>query len=138
MDAGDESNLAVQVNRHVELELVLETGEREALSLDVVADAAADFEAGFLGESAALAQAILGHQAGETLPYRAGDIAAVRIVSVAPELSRPADDKTEQRAETVRKAVRQSDRTNAIIFASTVDNKWGDYDPGALKEEDWE
>jgi hypothetical protein len=130
--------LTAQVNRHVALELLLEGGETESLQVDIVPDAAADFANGFLGESTPLAQAVIGRAAGEQVDYRAGDVVGVRILAVAEGLRGQPQDQTERRQETVRKAVRLSDRTNAIIFASTVNNKWGDYDPGGLKDEDWE
>lgn len=133
-----EDRLKVWVGRHVELELKYQDGAVEPVSLDVVADAAADFERGFLGESTPLAKAIMGHQAGETIPYRAGDIVQVRILNVAAELSAPPQDLSERREEATRKAVHDANQTSAIIFASSMNSKWGDYDPDGLKEDDEE
>ena len=133
-----ESHLKVWAGRHVELELKYQDGAVEKVSLDVVADTAADFEKGFLGESTPLAKAIMGHQAGETIPYRAGDIAQVRILSVSAELSAPPQDLSERREEATRKAVHDANQTSAIIFASSMNSKWGDYDPDGLKEDDKE
>jgi hypothetical protein len=45
-------------------------------------------------------------------------------------------DLTARRQETHRKAVRHSDQTNLIIFASSVNNKWGDYDPGVIQDDE--
>ncbi len=130
------SPLKVWAGRHVELELKYQTSETERLSLDVVADKSADFERGFLGESTPLAKAIMGRQAGEVVPYRAGDILQVRILSVSAELSAQPEDLSEKREETVRKAIRQSDHTSAVIYASSMNSKWGDYDPDGLKDEE--
>jgi len=134
----DSTGLAAQVGRHVELELVYEGGEIERLSLDIVADAAADFARGMLGESTPLARAISGHKAGEVIAYRTGDALEARILSVSAELSGEPVDLTKRREQTERKAVRQSDQTNLIIFASSVNNKWGEYDPGAIQDEEEE
>lgn len=130
------NELAAQVGRHVELELVYEGGEVERLSLDVVPDSAADFARGMLGESTPLAKAISGHKAGSAIPYHEGDALEARILSVSAELSGEPVDLTERRQETERKAIRHSDQTNLIIFASAVNNKWGDYDPGAIQEDE--
>ena len=125
----------VTTGTHVELEIAYEGAEVEQLSLDIVPDEAADFMRGLLGESTPLARAIAGKAAGDVLPYREGDALEVHILSVASQLSGQPVDLTERRRETERKAVRHSDQTNLIIFASSVDNKWGDYDPGVLQDE---
>lgn len=135
MDGG---KLAAQLGRHVELELVYEGGDVERLSLDIVADAAADFARGMLGESTPLARAISGHKAGSVIPYHVGDVLEARILAVSADLSGEPVDLTERRQETERKAIRHSDQTNLIIFASSVNNKWGDYDPGAIQDEEEE
>ena len=138
MTEKDSTGLAAQVGRHVELELVYEGGEIERLSLDIVADAAADFARGMLGESTPLARAISGHKAGEVIAYRTGDALEARILSVSAELSGEPVDLTKRREQTERKAVRQSDQTNLIIFASSVNNKGGESDPGAIQDEEEE
>lgn len=125
----------VMVGRHVELEIKYENGETESLSLDLVPDKSADFAGGFLGEGTPLAKAILGQPAGSAIPYQAGDIVGLRILSVSIELSAQPSDLTERRQETIRKAVRQSDHTNLVIFASSMNSKWGDYDPDGIRED---
>ncbi len=80
----------------------------------------------------------MGRQAGEVVPYRAGDIVEVRILSVSAELSAQPEDLSQRREEAERKAIRHSDYTSAVIYASSMNSKWGDYDPGALKDEDEE
>ncbi len=132
------STIKVWTGRHVELALKYQTSETEQVSLDVVADQSADFDHGFLGESTPLAKAIMGRQAGEVVPYRAGDIVEVRILSVSAELSAQPEDLSRRREETERRAIRHSDHTSAVIYASSMNSKWGDYDPDGLKEEDEE
>ena len=132
----DENKLTAQTGRHVEVEIAYEGGEVERLSLDIVPDEAADFERGMLGESTPLAKAISGRAAGSVIPYHSGDALEVRVLSVSAELAGKPVDLTERRQETHRKAVRHSDQTNLIIFASSVNNKWGDYDPGIIQDEE--
>src|SRR5512133_3606184 len=136
MTGAESSGLKVWAGRHVELELKYETAEVERMSLDVVADDAADFEHGFLGESTPLAKAILGKTAGSVVSYRAGDITQVRILSVSGELRGKPADLSDRREESLRKAIRHSDHTSAVIFASSMNSKWGDYDPDGLKEDE--
>ena len=125
--------LKIWVGRHAELEVRYEDGETERLSLDVVSDSAADFERGFLGESTPLAKAILGQAAGSEAAYPGG---RVRILSVMPSQNTAPADAAKRREETIQKAVRDSERTNQVLFASSFSGKWGDYDPDGLKEED--
>ncbi len=128
--------LKVWAGRHVELELKYATSEVERLSLDVVPDNAADFDRGFLGESTPLAKAILGKLAGETIAYRAGDIVSVRILSVSETLSGQPEDLSERRQEVERKAVRDSDHTSVVMYASSMNSKWGDYDPEKIPKDE--
>ena len=117
------------------LGLITEGGEVEQLEFDLVPDRSADFARGFLGESTPLAQAILGQPVGSTVLYQNADIRAVRILAVTPGKAVP-EDAEARRQETLRKAVRQSDATNAILFASSFSGKWGDYDPTGLGEDE--
>ena len=126
--------LLAVVGTHVTLELITEDGNIEQLEFDLVADRSADYARGFLGESTPLAQAILGQSVGRPLLYQNADIRAVRIVAVTPSQAVPGDAEA-RRQETLRKAVRQSDATNAILFASSFSGKWGDYDPTGLDED---
>ncbi len=127
-------SLLAAVGTHLVLELITEGGETEQLEFDLVTDRAADFARGFLGESTPLAQTILGQPIGRALLYRNADIRAVRILTITPSQAIP-EDAEARRQETLRKAVRQSDTTNAILFASSFSGKWGDYDPTGLDED---
>ena len=120
---------------HIVLELITDDGETEQHEFDLVADRSADYARGFLGESTPLAQAILGQPAGRTLLYQNADIRAVRILAVTPSQAIP-EDAEARRQESLRKVVRQSESTNAILFASSFSGKWGDYDPTGLDTEE--
>lgn len=121
----------------VVLEMVYQSGETETLDVHIVPDEQADFEAGFLGEGTPLARAVTGHSAGSVLPYPVGDAKEVRILAVTPPTAEAPKDVSARRSETLRKAVADSDKANAIIFAASFSGKWGDYDPAPL-EENWD
>ena len=55
-----QENLQVRVGRRVQAVLIHEDAHEETLTLDIVPDAAADFEQGLLGESTRLAQTLIG------------------------------------------------------------------------------
>ena len=121
----------------VDLELMSKTTVLERLTVELVPDQEADFDAGQLGVSTPLAQAILGRAVGALVPYRRGDIEAVRIVTVTPDVHRPTDEVTANRQAVIQTAINKSDQANAIQFALTVENKWGGYDPTGI-ESSWD
>jgi hypothetical protein len=123
----------VKVGNHVELELMDLHGRIEHLSLEIVDDQFADYEAGFLGASTPLARSILGQLVESLLSYRIGDLLAVRILAVAHSQALPDSNRAEQRQEIIDKAIADSDRTNALLFASSFSGKWGDYDPASIE-----
>jgi hypothetical protein len=106
------------------------------LKFVIVSDDLADFQAGFLGESTVLAKTLLGEPVGVEIPYFAGDAKSVRVISIKTTDLSPDQNSTARRDATIRRAVQQSDQTNAMIFASSFSGKWGDYDPQAI--ESWD
>jgi hypothetical protein len=133
--AEPEATPRAALGTHVELELVDEEGSVERLSVDIVPDEEADFAQGRLGAGTPLARAILGQAAGSKVPYRMGDVAAVRIERVGPRLSTQAGGETDRRQEIVRRAVARSEMINDMAFALAAGSKWGDYDPSRLAPE---
>lgn len=127
-----ERNLA-DIGMHVELELILEDGETEALSLDIVPDSAADYPNGRLGAGAPLAKTLIGNPAGSRLIYRTGDIRFVRLLSVRRSEGAEPEDLSARREEAERRAVDRSDRTSVMIYAASMNNKWGDLDPSNIE-----
>jgi len=132
----DETTVAIGCR--VEVELLSHSEPPERLAFTLVEDRQADFRSGFLAATTPLAQAILGHTAGETLPYRVGDLTAVRLLSVTPGEQAGGNEAAARRKAAVDKAVKHSDYVNAMIFAGSVNSKWGDYDIGALDPSQWE
>ncbi len=128
-------DLYVDIGTRVEVELVTEAGETERLAVDIVPDAAANLTQGFLGAGTPLARALLGCRAGQIVPYRAGDILRARVLAITVSTRKPGKEAQERRAANLRKAVDASDRTKALIFASSFSGKWGDYDPTSIPVE---
>jgi hypothetical protein len=125
----------VQPGVLVQVEITYQN-EQEQLELTIVPDEQADYAAGFLGAGTPLAQAILGEKVGSLIPYFVGDAISVKILSIAAAGKAPGEDIAARRQETMRQAVEQADRTNAMIFASSFSGKWGDYDPQGIEKWD--
>jgi hypothetical protein len=116
----------------IQVELAHEDG-MERLEFVIVPDEQADFSAGFLGAGTPLAQAIMGKPVDSLVPYSEGDARSVRVLSISETDKVPPQDTKARREELLRQAIEQSDRTNAMIFASSFSGKWGDYDPEGIE-----
>ena len=125
----------VSLGARVQVELVDEGGGVEALDLVLVPDADADLARGFLGQGTPLGRAIAGHEAGSELPYRLGDIVAVRILAVVPD-DVPDTGAAAKRQAALQQAVERSDAVDMARLALTVDVKWGSYDPDGVLSDD--
>jgi hypothetical protein len=130
-----QESLKVSLGMHVVVDLVFQDGV-DRLEFELVPDDQADFSHGFLGIGTPLAQAILDRPAHSVIPYQVNDGREVHIISVSPSQKNPAEDARKRHEEVIRKAIDHSDRTNAMIFASSFSGKWGDYDPTGFFEED--
>jgi hypothetical protein len=127
----------VKLFTHVEIELIDPSGESERMAFDIVPDEQADFYSGLLGESTPLARAILEQPVGSLARYDAGESCQVKILSarrIEPDLSGEAAARRKAAAD---EAFKQIERTSAMIFASTVEGKWGEYDADGMME-GWE
>lgn len=118
----------------VDIELIDEQGNREAMTCQIVPDESADLTRGFLGESTPLCRAIYGKTVGTTVDYQMGELRAVKIISLEPSDESPDPEIARQREAKRKKAVDDAERTNQILFASSFNGKWGDYDPSGLME----
>jgi hypothetical protein len=132
----DDGEPRVGLGSRVVVELVGGRGEIERLRLVVVPDDKADFPAGYLGAGTPLAAAILGKQAGQTVPYSRGDLAEIRIVEIEPFAVSEAPDAASARQAVLQKAVAKSDLQDTLRLALAVNVKWGDYDPDGLAPEE--
>jgi hypothetical protein len=57
------------------------------------------------------------------------------VLSFSSELRAEPRDLSQRREDVNRKAARSSDHTSLVIFASSMNSKWGNYDPDGLPEE---
>jgi alkylhydroperoxidase/carboxymuconolactone decarboxylase family protein YurZ len=122
----------VKVGTHIIVDLIDQAGQHERLELDVVSDTAADFDAGLLGIGTPLGKALAGRRAGSTAPYVRGDLRAVAILQVTPTAEPVPTDAAARRQAALDKATHEVAKTNAQIFASTFEGKWGGYNPDGM------
>ena len=125
----------IRVGCQVEVILRDREGRQERLSAMIVPDEAADFSQGYLGQSTPLARALLGEKAGTILPYLKDDIYSIEIVSVTKPAVEAPQDAASKREASLRKAMREVENTNAMVFASSFSGKWGDYDPDSIPKD---
>jgi transcription elongation GreA/GreB family factor len=132
----DDGAPRVGLGSRVVVELIDGGGEVERLCLAVVPDDKADFQAGYLGAGTRLAAAIMGQEAGQTVPYPYGDLIKIRIVDLEPFAVSEAPDASGARQAVIQKAVDKSDLQDTLRLALAVSVKWGDYDPNGILPED--
>jgi len=132
----DDGPPRVGLGSRVVVELIDGHGEVERLSLAVVPDDNADLQAGYLGAGTPLAAAMMGQQAGQTVPYPHGGLVEIRILDVEPFAVSEAPDAASARRAVIQKAVDKSDLQDTLRLALAVSVKWGDYDPDGIAPED--
>ena len=128
----DDGPPRVGLGSRVVIELIDGRGEAERLSLAVVPDDNADFQAGYLGAGTRLAAAMMGQQAGQTVPYRHGGLIEIRILDIEPFAVSEAPDAASARRAVIQKAIDKSDLQDTLRLALAVSSKWGDYDPDGI------
>ena len=131
------SKARVQLGCCVEIEFVARSGECECLEFDLVPDQQADYQAGFLGVSTPLAQAILGEKAGITVPYFTDELMGIKIISIRESNRNIHEDTVAQRKAALKDAIDQIEFKNAVLFAASMNTKWGSYDADGLDFEGW-
>ena len=122
------------IARHskVLVELIDGSGAAEQVTLTLVESRQADFKSGLLDENAPLGRALIGHRAGDVVPYEIGDLKEIRILSVEQSETVPLDA-AEKRRQVVRTAEAQAEIINQLNFATASGSKWGDYDVDVKK-----
>jgi hypothetical protein len=123
-----DQQIPIALNCHVFVELVESSGETEQREFTLVTAKQADFQSGLLDENTPLARALMGHQAGEVVPYSVGDLKEIRILKVVQSVEKVSAEKAEKRRKAVQKAAAQSEITSQMIFSTASGSKWGDYD----------
>jgi len=124
----ESENIPIARGSKVLLELVDQSGGVEQVEFTLVESKQADLKSGLLDESTPLGRTLIGHRAGEVIPYTAGDLKEVRVLSVEQGEANAIADAAEKRRESVRKAETQSELINQLNFATASGSKWGDYD----------
>ncbi len=122
------SSTAISLNCRILVELVDTSGQAERREFRLVAAEQADLKSGLLGENTPLGRLLLGHYAGQKLPYLAGDLKEVHILAVQAGEGPIPSDAADKRRKDVQKAAAQSEITNQMIFSTASGSKWGDYD----------
>ena len=128
----DHETTVIARHSKVLVELIDGSGAAEQVTLTLVESKQADFKSGLLDENAPLGRALIGHRAGEIVPYAIGDLKEVRILSVERSEIVPLDA-AEKRRQTVRTAEAQAEIINQLNFATASGSKWGDYDVDVKK-----
>jgi hypothetical protein len=118
----------ISLNSRVLVELLDITGQAERREFILVTAEQADLKSGLLGENTPLGQLLLGHFAGQTIPYHSGDLNGVRILGVQVMDQAVPSEAADRRRQSVQKAAAQSEITSQMIFATASGSKWGDYD----------
>ena len=122
------SSPSITLDCRVLVELVDTAGEVERRAFAIVASEQADFKSGLLDEKAPLGLVLLGHHAGQTVPFRMGDLKEVRILAVKAGDESISSEAAGERRKAVKKAAAQSEITNQMIFSTASGSKWGEYD----------
>src|SRR5512137_726480 len=128
----------ITLNCRVQVELVDSAGQAEQVEFVLVPSKQADLKSGLLDENTPLGHLLLGHHAGEVLPYRLGDLVRIRILAVQVGEGEVPSDAAGKRRQAVKKAAAQSEITSQMIFSTASGSKWGDYnvDVDKLLEDD--
>ena len=133
----NKAELSAKLGTCVVLKLLSRNGESEHLEFDLVPDDQADYVSGFLGVSTPLAQAILGEKTGGTIPYFTDELMGVEIISIRVSTRTQEKNIASQREAALNEAKEQIEFTNAVLFAASVDTKWGEYDADGLDYDEW-
>ncbi len=134
MESKHTPDLAAAVGTHVVVKIKGKSGEADKFEFDLVQDKQSDFSAGLMSERAPLAQAILGHTAGESVDFvtPSGEAQKVKIESVtASAAGGAAPDRDAVLDEALDKIARRESRQIAL----TAELHYGSIDPDGIKEE---
>jgi Transcription elongation factor, GreA/GreB, C-term len=118
----------ISLQSRVLVALIESSGEAEQREFTLVTSRQADFQSGLLDENTPLARALLGHAAGDVIPYIFGDLKEIRVLKVEPAGKEISAEGAKKRRAAVQKAAAQSEITNQMIFSTASGSKWGDYE----------
>lgn len=129
------SELTAAVGTHVVVELRDRMGAAQRLEFDIVPDKQSNFSAGFMSERAPLAQAILGHAAGDSVEYMAPsrEPQTVTIMSIVTRAA--AGEAAPDRDAVLDEARDKIARRESRQIALTAELHYGSIDPDGIKED---
>jgi hypothetical protein len=128
---------SVKLGDQVEIRLIYRSGHKEILFFDLVEDSKADIDQGYLGESTKLATAILDEHPGTIVPFFTPELLAVEILAVHEASREPDPYVSNRRKQSLKDTLNRIEVRDAILFASSTETKWGQYDPDGLDQTDW-
>jgi hypothetical protein len=128
---------SVKLGDQVEIQVFYRSGHKEKLVLDLVKDSEADINQGYLGESTPIATAILDEPPGTIVPFFTPELLAIEILSVQEASRQPDPDVSKRRKQSLKDTLNRIEFRDAILFASSTETKWGQYDPDGLDQTDW-
>ena len=128
---------SVQIGCQVSLEILYRNGRRESLSLDIVTDEKGDLNHGFLSSSTHLARAILGEKTGYIIPYFTEETISVEITLIQKSTRTPGADAHKKKKSKLNEIKDQIEFRDALLFASSSNTKWGEYDPDGMDFNTW-
>jgi hypothetical protein len=121
----------IGIGDEVEFELILRNGCKQKLIFTIVDHKYSDVEKGFLSNHSPIAILILGEKVGSVIPYFTDETKGIEILSIRKPTHLPTITPN-QRKKTMSQILNQIEYRDAILFASSVDTKWGSYDPDSM------
>lgn len=129
-----EKDRIIEVGDEVGFELILRNGSKEQLIFTIVEDNYSDVEKGYLSNHSPIAVLLLGEKVGSIIPYFTDETIGIEILSLRNS-THPPSEITHQRRKRMGEIFNQIEFRDAVLFASSVNTKWGNYDPDALSHQ---
>ena len=128
----EDEGLRAGLGTHVDLDLLDESGASNISPSISSQTAPPTTPAASSAKARLCAKPIRGHVAGDLMAARVGDACQVQLLAVRPGTPVSVAQIAAEKQAILDKAIRESDRTTAAIFASSFSGKWGDYDPDGI------
>ena len=121
----------IEIGDEVEFELILRNGRKEKRIFTIVDNEFSDIEKGFLSNHSPIAILLVGEKVGSVIPYFKDETKGIEILSIRKPDHLPTRIPHQHRI-SIRQILKQIELRDAILFASSVDTKWGSYDPDSI------
>jgi hypothetical protein len=127
----------IKLGDRVAFDLIFRSGKREYLEFIIVDESIANPEARLLSCKSPLAQVILGEKVGSVIPYFTDELMAIQILTITLGPEFPLLYATREREERMREILSQIEFRDALLFASSSNSKWGNYDADGMNYQSW-